>query len=64
MPEPSNRRVLVNFEATPEMREWFHVAAAAERKSLSEWLRGLAIVRASEMAPQPGAEKPAAARSR
>jgi uncharacterized protein (DUF1778 family) len=45
--------VLVQFRATPKMRDWFKDAAHAERKTLSEWLRSMAIVRAAEVVPQP-----------
>jgi hypothetical protein len=59
MPEA---RVLVNFETTPAMRQWFKDAAHAERMTMSAWLRRVATARAVEVAPQPGADRPAAAK--
>jgi uncharacterized protein (DUF1778 family) len=50
---PESEAVLVQFRATPEMRDWFKHAAHEERKTLSEWLRSMAIVRAAELVPQP-----------
>lgn len=58
----NKKRVLVNFQVTPELRTWFSHAAHAERLSMAAWLRKLAINRAAELVPQPGAERPAAAK--
>lgn len=41
-----NRSKLVNFRATPDEYAAFRMAAEAEGKSLSAWLRGLASERA------------------
>jgi hypothetical protein len=48
-----SKRVLVNFETTPEQRVWFKNAAHAERMSMSAWLRRIAIVRAAEVVGVP-----------
>lgn len=45
------KRTLVNFEATPELRDWFARAAEVERLSMSAWLRKLAVNRAAELVP-------------
>jgi hypothetical protein len=43
-------RTLINFQSTPAQRDRFKEAAAAERMTLSEWLRRLAQLRAAELA--------------
>ena len=45
--------ILVQFRATPGLREWFKHAAHAERMTTSEWLRGMAIRKAAELVPPP-----------
>ena len=44
---------LVQFRATPGMREWLKNAAHHERTTLSAWLRDLALQRATELVPPP-----------
>lgn len=43
------KRILINFDTTEEQRERFKRAAAAERMTLAEWLRRLALLRVAEL---------------
>lgn len=55
---------LVQFRATPGLREWMSIAAHHERMTLSAWLRRIAVQRASKLVPPPARRVAEMARER